>query len=204
MIVTKRTLWLLLLCLGVIGWIVWAGMGRNNPQRTTDRLTQKLSRHIIVPNEPPVIAEVQDVSKLQSSLKKTAQRGDMVMVYNKSQKVIIYRPSTDKIVDVQPILYGSQPNAVIDNTVAIYNGSGDPKAMAAMIKKLYAMYPSMRLQVKDDAPRSFPTTIVYTPQRDSTLSRQIAEGLRITPGNVPEDMPENPADITIVIGTDQQ
>lgn len=61
----------------------------------------KVSKLIDVPNETPTIATISDVTKLagQEFFKK-AQNDDKVIIFPKAQKAILYRPGTNKIVEV--------------------------------------------------------------------------------------------------------
>ena len=55
-------------------------------------------------NEKPSVATVLDVAKLQDQpLFRNAREGDKVLVYTKSQKAILYRPSTNKIVEATTV-----------------------------------------------------------------------------------------------------
>jgi hypothetical protein len=164
---------------------------------------EKVGRHMILPsNESPVMAVVEDSTKLQSSLKKVAQTNDIILVYSKSEYVIVYRPSVDKIVSVQPILTGTQGNASLNVTVAVYNGSGSEDRLTSFITALYEHYPNVRLVLKDTAPRAFPTTLVYAPSSNSSVAEQVAQGLSIKKGITPEGMSDARADITFIVGED--
>lgn len=67
------------------------------------RIVEKVSRHIILPEETPqvlTLANINNIKKDQPFFAK-AKDGDRLLVY--SQKVIIYDPILDKIVDVAAI-----------------------------------------------------------------------------------------------------
>lgn len=55
-------------------------------------------------DESPTLATVSDKSKLATqSFFKNAQNGDKLLIFVKSKKVILYRPSEDKIIEVGTI-----------------------------------------------------------------------------------------------------
>lgn len=61
----------------------------------------KVGKFIDLPNdEDPSIATITDVSKLKGQpFFVKARNGDMVIVYNKAKRAILYRPSENKIID---------------------------------------------------------------------------------------------------------
>ncbi|HUD05370.1 MAG TPA: hypothetical protein VMR18_00400 [Candidatus Saccharimonadales bacterium] len=64
----------------------------------------EVSKHYLLPtNEVPALATVTDESKLTSPFFKDAKDGDKVLIYEKNQLAIIYRPSIDRIVMVGPV-----------------------------------------------------------------------------------------------------
>ena len=74
-------------------------------QAQTQALVDKVSQLAILPSgEQPTVATVSDVSKLSSqTFFANAQNGDKVLIYGKAQKAILYRPSTNKIINIAPL-----------------------------------------------------------------------------------------------------
>lgn len=63
-------------------------------------------------DETPTIATVNDASKLQGqAFFINAQNGDKVLIFTKAKKAYLYRPSTNKIIEVAPINIGEGENA---------------------------------------------------------------------------------------------
>jgi hypothetical protein len=56
------------------------------------------------PGEAPTVATVSDLAPLKSQeFFKDAQIGDKVLIFGAAKKAILYRPSTDKIIQVAPL-----------------------------------------------------------------------------------------------------
>ncbi len=85
----------------------------SNPQESakeeTRQLTAKVGRLVEIPaNETPTIATVSDVTKLQSqAFYANAKNGDKVLIFNQARKAFLYRPSTDKVIEIAPINIGT-------------------------------------------------------------------------------------------------
>lgn len=81
---------------------------QNAAKAETDALTNKVGKLIELPsNETPTIATVVDASKLKSqAFFANAQNGDKVLMYTTAKKAILYRPSSNIIVEVAPIDLG--------------------------------------------------------------------------------------------------
>jgi len=76
-----------------------------------DTLVKKVGSNINLPqNESPTVATVSDVNQLKGqAFFKNAQNGDKVMIYTQARKAILYRPSTNKIIEVGPISVLNSP-----------------------------------------------------------------------------------------------
>src|SRR5262245_22767820 len=73
----------------------------DNPGAQQRTITQKVGSLVITPKEQAQLATVKDASRLTSSaLASRTQNGDILLVYGKSGRIIIYRPSLQKVVDM--------------------------------------------------------------------------------------------------------
>ncbi|PIZ61510.1 hypothetical protein COY17_04310 [Candidatus Saccharibacteria bacterium CG_4_10_14_0_2_um_filter_52_9] len=85
----------------------------SNPQAAaqaeTRTLTQEVGKLIELPSsETPTVATVVDVSKLQKQpFFASAKNGDRVLIFTQAKKAILYRPATNKIIQVAPINLGT-------------------------------------------------------------------------------------------------
>lgn len=89
---------------------------KNNPAAVADQnlkaITEKVGKLITLPDETPTLADVQDISKLKDQpFFKNAQNGDNVLIFTAAKQAIIYRESTNKLINVGPIsLAAGQPD----------------------------------------------------------------------------------------------
>jgi hypothetical protein len=68
---------------------------------------QAVSELMILPSEPdPIIALVADAARLQAeqAFYRGAENGDVLLVFPQSRQAIIYRPSSNKIVNAGPLI----------------------------------------------------------------------------------------------------
>jgi cytoskeletal protein RodZ len=65
-----------------------------------------INKHVLLPtDEQPTLATVTDIKKLKGQqFFKKAANGDKVLIYAKAQKAILYRPSTDMIIEFAPLI----------------------------------------------------------------------------------------------------
>jgi hypothetical protein len=92
-----------------------AGKGENesaNLLGDDEIVFNEVSKIIMLPeDESPVIRTVTNAKLLsQQSFFKEAQNGDKVLIYQKSQKAILYRPDTGKLVNVASVNLGDVDN----------------------------------------------------------------------------------------------
>lgn len=141
----RIALWVLLI--GIAGGGAYVGyyfynkyqQVKKNPeiitQEETNWLVDRVGRLMNLPGgETPTIATVIDKTKLQDqSFFKDAENGDKILVYVKAQKAILYRPGSDKIIEVGPV--NTNQNAGVSGNVKIayLNGSksGNTDTMVA-------------------------------------------------------------------------
>lgn len=103
-----------------------------------DSLVERVGKLVELPQgEQVTLATVSDIQKLQDQpFFVRAQNGDKVLIYEQSKKAILYRPSTNKIIEIGPVTGTGQqsiapspssatPSAIVTKPVrvAIYNGT---------------------------------------------------------------------------------
>ncbi len=85
-----------------------AGIAAGGLDTTSDEaVLQAVSELMILPDEPePIIALVADAARLQAeqAFYRGAENGDMLLVFPQSRQAVIYRPSSNKIVNVGPLI----------------------------------------------------------------------------------------------------
>lgn len=108
-------------------------------------LLTKLKSIIQIPDETPSIATVSDKNALkkQQAFFALAENGDKVIVFPQAKKAILFRPSTNKIIESGPLLVA--PNQTSTNTsnqqvtplrVMIYNGTDDDTTVTDVDERL--------------------------------------------------------------------
>lgn len=84
-------------------------------QEETELLVLALSKLMELPQgETPTIAVISDKAKLADRpFFKLAENGDRLFAYNKALIAILYRPKTNKIINVAPILNDQTQNSAL-------------------------------------------------------------------------------------------
>ena len=109
----------LFLALGIAGGIficqqkpAWFGLSKGAAavQAETDATVAKVGKLIALPtDEKPTVATVTDASKVKDqTFFQNSVNGDVVLIYTKAQKAILYRPSENKIVEVGAVNIDNQ------------------------------------------------------------------------------------------------
>ena len=106
---------LLVLLLAVASFFAWNFYTQTKAPgvvpRTDDKsiIIQNIGNHVLLPTgEEPVFATVTDPAKLADQpFFLNAETGDKVLVYPLAKRAILYRPSTDRIIEMMPIDLGA-------------------------------------------------------------------------------------------------
>ena len=80
-------------------------------QTQTQQLANKVGQLVDLPqNETPTIATVNDAAKLKSqAFFADAKDGDKVLIYSKAGKAVLYRPSTNRVIEYSTVNLGGSP-----------------------------------------------------------------------------------------------
>lgn len=192
-------------------------------------LIGRVGQLMLLPSdETPTVATVSDKSKWSGQpFFAKVENGDQVLMYQKAKKAIIYRPSTNKIVEVGPVniqasntpttivagastqsVSSGQASATLSQTpsgikVALYNGT----STSGLTRKAEPLVSSSGAKViaKENAAKdSYTTTqVVVLNSQASVEAQKIATSLK---GSVVSILPngENKpdADILVILGAD--
>ena len=104
--------------IGFIGLSVWQFTEINrlrDPNHTTaqsaaeaQELKDKVGKLIQLPDEEATVATVEDASKLaDQEFFANALNGDKVLIFTESKKAVLYRPSTNMVINSGPVVINS-------------------------------------------------------------------------------------------------
>lgn len=180
---------------------------KNNPisaeeakNKENERIVSAVGKLYNLPkDEQPTIFFVTDKNKLSDDYKKQeffqkAENGDYVLIYEKGKIAILYRPSTNQLVDVRPYTVQSSLSVAIIGPQA--NRDATEKALQDKFKS------ELSIATKADAKASYAgVTVVDLSGKYTEQVKKIAEGIGAQVGTLPagEDKPQG-ADILIVAG----
>ena len=104
---------------------------KQNPEKIaeaeTNALIEKVGQLIELPNEQPTIATVTDLEALKGQeFFEKAQLGDKVLIYTGAKKAFLYRPSTNKVIEVAPVNIDSDSGASNSNKSTNSNKNSSP------------------------------------------------------------------------------
>jgi len=136
-------------------------------------LVEKIGKLMELPKgEEPTVATVSDKDKLSNQpFFANAQNGDKVFIYAKGKKAILYRPSTNKIIEVGPVNIGesfqASPTAATASAtktaltkVAIYNGTKIAGLALTTEKVLKEKFPLIDVVLKENSSEDYTKTLV--------------------------------------------
>lgn len=184
-------------------------------QMETKKLIERVGKLVELPtDEEPTIATVSDITKLKSqSFFQHAANGDKVLIYQKAKKAILYRPSTNKLVEFGPINIGSaeqnsaSPSAALTPTpvvlnIILRNGTKTVGFAATVEKDLKIKDPSITVVSKDNAKNNYTKTLIIDLKgTQKEASKRLVNLLNGELGELPvgETKPQN-ADFLVILG----
>lgn len=88
----------------LIGFTVLTSASKNAKDGDPKEMVGRVSKLMVLPDEAPTVAVVSDLEKLKGQqFFARAHEGDIVLMYPKAQKAILYNPTLNKIIEVAPI-----------------------------------------------------------------------------------------------------
>lgn len=190
-------------------------------------ITEKINVHFNLPkDDKPSVALVEDINQLtDQDFFKEAKNGDVLLMYPKSLKAIIYRPSEDKIINYTFITTntnsGSTPEAVPTKKeasssasvkeektrVVLSNGSKKEDLADSVEKQISSLNLSIEITSKETATKDDyeKTLVIILSEENKTVADKLAKKINgtVTKLSDDKDFPKD-TDILIIIGNDYE
>lgn len=200
-------------------------------EKEIQTIKETIGKFLELPSdEEPVLATVTDIEKVKSQkFFANAQNGDKVLIYSENKKAILYRPSSNKIIEVAPLsetkqessVQDSQPASNVQNEsqsnlpansqtqaetarVVVYNGT-DINGLAKNIKNKISTIPGVEVSDTGNADGSYEKTIIIDLAGGKNgIIQKIISNIGGEIGTLPEGETKPDADILIIGGKDFQ
>jgi len=169
-------------------------------QEETTWLVGKVSKLMQLPSGTPTVATVLDKEKLKDQVFfKNAENGDKILVYMDAKKAILYRPSTDKIIEISPLVTDEQQSAKA--RVVLLNGTNKAGLTNDAEGKIKDEVADIEIINKDNAQNKnyTKTMVVDLSGSFKTQADQIASLLGGEVGTLPDGEAKPDADIVVFV-----
>jgi hypothetical protein len=188
---------------------------KGNPQTVARGEIQdvkaKVSELMELPqNEEPTLATVTDINKLKNQeFFSQAVNGDKVLIYTKTSKAILYRPRTNKIIEVASVNLGQTQSPAPSQSqtpklkVVIYNGTSVVGATDVTQKTLNEKVTNIEIIARSNAKKKDykKTLVVDVSGKQAAAATNLSEVLGASVGPMPqgETKPKD-ADLLVILG----
>lgn len=172
-------------------------------------LVTEIGKSIVLPvKEDPTVATITDVNKLNAQpFFKQAKDGDKVIIYPVTRKIILYRPSLHKVVDITAMNVSTSepittPVVQAPAQVAVLNGTPVTGLAAKTALQLEQKISDMLITKKTTASElTYKKTVVtFTDLKYQKKAQEIAQLIQGEIGTVPEKEHVPGADIIVLLG----
>lgn len=179
------------------------------------KMLTNISKFIELPTgEEPNVATVIDKEKLKDQpffIK--AENGDKVIIYTQAKKAILYRPKTNKVIDITVVNIGSSNTALETGRdknklqgirVALLNGTKTNGLTRNVEKHLKEKLPEIEIVVRENAKKDNYTKTLIIPisEKSKDILDQFIKTLGGEQGKLPDGESKPDVDIAIILGTD--
>ena len=179
---------------------------------------ESISKYMELPQgEEPSIATILDITKLKDQkFFENAQNGDKIIIYNSARKAILWRPTTNKIIEVAPLVLGDQAQTTSQTqtvapvaasgaqvSVALYNGAGITGLTKKAEEKI-AGIGDINVVARTNAAKNdyTKTLVVDLTGKNGQLAAELAGSLGGEVAQLPAGEAKPEADILIIAGQD--
>lgn len=166
----------------------------------TKRIVEQVSKLYgsLPKDEDPTIAKVQDKEKLKDQpFFDKSEKDDIALIYPKAKLAILYRPSTNQLINVSTV--SIQANK---STVKVVGDVTKRADVQRILKETYANDVTVSGESDSKVAPPAGVMVVDITGQKADIAKKLAEGLKGQVGNLPEGE-DKPAgiDILIIVGS---
>jgi len=209
---------LILLVLGIASYFLYQNnklpfLNKSaNAQLEAENVVLKVGKLIKLPTEKPEIATVTDVTQLKNqTIFKNAQNGDKVLIFTKSKRAIVYRPSENIIVEVGNLVAtptGSEsaagstsPSEVKKVTVTVFNATPTAGYAGRIGSELASKFSNIEISDTANASTQYDKTIIVDlTGKNSELANSLAKELGGEVDSLPKGEDKPNSEILVILG----
>lgn len=171
-------------------------------QQETDNLIAAVGKLIALPDgEQPTIATVTDTGKLKDQpFFSKAENGDRLLIYTEARRLILYRSSINKVINVAPLNIGPVQGQKV--RVALYNGVGKSGATSPVEDKLKKEIKNIEVVKKENASRADYNGILVVDLTggNANAALEMAKIVGGKAGALPDGEARPDADLLVIVG----
>ena len=174
-------------------------------------LVDEISKTLTLPkDEQPTIATVTDPEKLSGQFFfKDAQKGDKLLIYQNAKKVILYRPSENRVVEVGVVNVQDQAEQANTNTEQMYtmeilNSTKNANLTSDMESKVKQIDSSVNVTETGNSVLIYNESFLVDVKGDKNeLAQKLSSGLGVKLGTLSDAENKMDVDFVLVIGSDK-
>lgn len=165
----------------------------------TQKIVEKVSRLYgsLPKDEEPTVAKVQDKEKLKDQpFFDKAEKDDITLIYPNAKLAILYRPSTNQLINVSSVSIQNNKS-----TVKVVGDTAKRADVQRILKETYANDVTVNGESDSKVAPPAGITVVDLTGQKGDAAKKLAEGLKGQVGNLPEgeDKPAG-VDILVIVG----
>lgn len=185
---------------------------KQNPQQVVQdevkKLVEDVGKLIALPEgEDPTLATITDRERLKDvPFFIKAENGDKVLIYVNARKAFLYRPGSQKLIEVATINLSPQADQSFAPKVALRNGTDVAGLTRGVEDELKRLLPKAEITTRDNAknPSTKETIVVDLTGNRRADAQRLAQAIGAKVGDLPEGEGKPAgADFLILIGSDK-
>lgn len=193
-----------------------------NAEKEIDDLLAKVGELTELPvDERPTVATVTDKEAVsEQAFFRSAENGDRVLIYTEARRAILYRPSTNKVIEIAPVNIGNNQagDTQVDGdeesfegeerrtvNIAIFNSTAIAGLNDRAYDQLVSDFPELDIvsDNRQDTGGNYENSVVVVLNSDFAQEGQdIANAIGTATGDLPEGLIAPVTDLLLVLGND--